>query len=454
MDGFQGQMTQSMQFRLSAWLSAVILVVAVAAGILSFVTSFEEAIEMQDDQLRQTAALMNRLSLPVALAPTQSDDPQSEPEARIVVQILPPPGVKGPRIDAVLAGLPFDLPDGIQTVEVHGLSWRVFVKSLDSGSRIVIGQQTDERDEIAYAGAWRTVVPLLILVPVLLLVLHGLLHKIFRPIANMAADLDQRPDQDLGNVPHTNIPSEILPFVNAINRQLSRVAQAVTAQRRFLADAAHELRSPLGALSLQAERLQAADIPLHARPRLEALRGGIRRTRILLDQLLSLARAQESSGKEPKLVSVQSVFRQVLEELMPLAEAKNIDLGVVAEGDVAILGNELDLTTLVKNLVENAIHYTPAGGRIDLRVQARADSVILQVDDTGPGIPAEERELVFDPFYRILGTGVAGSGLGLSIVRAIAQRSGAQVNLGHSNEKTQTGLRARVTFPRREILGA
>jgi len=235
--------------------------------------------------------------------------------------------------------------------------------------------------------------------------------------------------------------------VVAINRLLSRVAQSVAVQRRFVADAAHELRSPLTALSLQAERLEAADMSAQARERLASLRTGIQRTRSLLDQLLTLARAQESSHEQSGTVSVQHVFRQVLEELMPLAQAKHIDAGVVSSGDTNVIAREADLKTLVKNLVDNAIRYTPDGGQIDLSVRTNESKVILQVDDTGPGILEEERERVFDPFYHVLGNDEVGSGLGLSIVQTMADRIGASVHLGYSNEQTKSGLRVKVIFP-------
>ena len=447
MDGFQGNIRQSLQFRLSAWLSLVILVVAVMGGVFSFVVAFQEAIELQDDQLRQMAALIVRQNLPVKRAASQEDGRDADPEFHVVVQLLRQPNSQAPEPAGELPGLPVDLPDGIQTVTVRDLSWRVFVKTLGSGSRVAIAQRTAVRDEIASDSALRTLMPFLILIPILLLLVGDLIRKIFKPLKRMAADLDQRPEQDLREIPDTYLPSEIHPFVTAINRLLSRVTQSVAVQRRFVADAAHELRSPLTALSLQAERLEAADMSAQARERLASLRDGIQRTRGLLDQLLTLARVQDSSQGQSATVSVQHVFRQVLEDLMPLAEAKNIDLGVVSEMDAHVMAPEADLKTLIKNLVDNAIRYTPNDGQIDLSVRTSEISVILQVDDTGPGIPQEEHDRVFDPFYRVLGNDEVGSGLGLSIVQTIANRIGADIHLGYSNEQTKSGLSVKMTIP-------
>ena len=447
MDGLQGKIRQSLQFRLSAWLSLVILVVATAAGVFSFVSAFQEAIELQDDQLRQMAALINRQHLPVTHTKSQENVPDFDPESRVVVQLLRQPDSQAPEPAGELPGLPVNLPDDIQTVTVHHLSWRLFVKTLDSGSRIAVGQRTAVRDETARDTALRTLMPFVILIPILLLLVGDLIRKMFKPLKKVASDLDQRSEQDLREITGTHLPSEIRPFVVAINRLLSRVAQSVAMQRRFVADAAHELRSPLTALSLQAERLEAADMSVEARERLVSLRNGIQRTRGLLDQLLTLARVQGTSHAQSETVSVQHVFRQVLEDLMPLAAAKNIDLGVIGEEDANVAAQEVDLKTLVKNLVGNAIRYTPDGGQIDLSVRTSESSVILQVDDTGPGIPAEERDRVFDPFYRVLGNDDMGSGLGLSIVQTIANRFGAKVGLGYSNMQTESGLCVTVTFP-------
>lgn len=446
MDGFQGKLSRSLQFRLSAWLCLVILAIAVAAGIFSYLSAFQEAIELQDDQLRQMAALIHRQQLPLTPAPPM-DPLDGDPQSRVLVRLLPSPGAHPPEPAGLLPDVPVNLPDGIHTLRSGRTSWRVVIKTLAPGSRVAVGQRTEVRDEIARDSAQRTLTPFLILIPVLLLLVGGLIRNMFRPLKTMARDLDRRSEQDLREVTPAHLPSEIRPFVVAINRLLSRVGQSVSMQRRFVADAAHELRSPLTALSLQAEQLDAADMSAHARERLAVLRSGIRRTRSLLDQLLTLARVQDSSRERTQMVSVQQVFRQVLEDLMPLAEVKNIDVGVVGTQDARVTAPEADLKTLVKNLVDNAIRYTPSGGQINLSVHASEGQVILQVTDTGPGIAPEERQRVFDPFYRVVGQDEVGSGLGLSIVQTIADRLEAKIDLGYASEPTQSGLRIAVTFP-------
>jgi two-component system OmpR family sensor kinase len=238
----------------------------------------------------------------------------------------------------------------------------------------------------------------------------------------------------------------VWPFVTEINKLIARTVHVLSRQQRFIADAAHELRSPMTAMSLQAERLAASDMPGEARERLGSLSSGLARTRVLLDQLLTLARTQEAGDKELTQIPLKKAIQDCLEDLVPLAEAKAIDLGVVGSADPLVAGRPLDIKILIKNLVDNAIRYTPPGGRIDIGVTEDAGRIVLDIDDTGPGIPTEERERVFQPFYRVLGSGEIGSGLGLVITVSIAGQIGATISLLDKPDGTP-GLRARVTFP-------
>ncbi|MDA8083503.1 MAG: ATP-binding protein [Nitrospiraceae bacterium] len=450
MDGFKKRLRDSLQIRLSFWLSLAILAVAVIAGIFAFISAFNEAHELQDDVLRQVAMLFDRHGLTVPHAGNPGTKADSDPEARVFVQPLSaaPPRNPDNNSSPTLA-LPQGLRDGLQTVRANNGTYRILVRTLGSGERLAVAQETAVRDEIARDSALRTLMPFLVLVPILLLVMAYLIRKIFKPIAVLSLEIDQRTEQELHPIAPEPFPAEIRPFVGAINRLLRRVEQSMTAQRRFVADAAHELRSPLTALSLQAERLADADMSANAHERLNTLRQGIERGRILLDQMLALARAQASEGTSRTTVSMQQVFRRVLEDLMPLAEAKGIDIGVVSDSDTHVAVNEVDLIALVKNLVDNAVRYTPKGGRVDLFFLTTEEGTTLVVEDNGPGIPEAERERVFDPFYRVLGSDEIGSGLGLSIVQAISARVGAKVSFGPARDQSGSGLRVMVTFPLR-----
>ncbi|MDY7563356.1 ATP-binding protein [Pseudomonas sp. 10B1] len=441
MDGFKKRLSDSVQLRLSFSLAVAILVVAFAAGVFSFVSAFDEAHELQDDVLRQVASIYDRQHLPIAGFSKDSQAKDEVAEFRVIVQYLADGDAKVQGSDAYAPlPLPTTLSDGLHTLDVAGEPFRVLVKTLATKQRIALAQETSVRDEIARDSALRSVIPLLILVPILLLVVADLVRKIFRPIAVLSLEIDQRAEQELHPVKESHLPLEIRPFVIAINRLLSRVAQSMDSQRRFVADAAHELRSPLTALSLQAERLAEAEMSAEAKTRLVLLRRGIERSRNLLDQLLTFAKAQAALDLPTSAVSVLSLYRHVLEDLLPLAEAKHIDIGVEGDQDVWVMVHELDLVTVIKNLVDNAIRYTPVDGRVDLSVSFDGHRARLQIKDSGPGISAKERLRVFDPFYRTLGSDQVGSGLGLSIVNAIAQRIGAEVQLEFSDQKSKTGL--------------
>jgi len=448
MDGFKRRLNESIQHKLSFSLSVAILVIGSLAGIFSFVSAFQEANELQDDTLRQVAALFDRQKLAPHREEDHSQMPITDEETRVVVQHLADSAhVVGKGDGQPILPLPSNLPDGLQTVEIEGENFRVLVKLTQLGERLAVAQETGVRDENARDSALRTLMPLLILVPILLLLVADLVRKMFRPIAELSTDLDARAKEDLQPIAQDGLPVEVRPFAAAINRLLGRVDMSMQAQRRFVADAAHELRSPLTAMSLQAERLAEAEMSAEAHERLAALQRGIERDRKLLDQLLSLAKAQSTPDLPQSPVSVQGIYRGVLEDLMPQAEAKHIDIGVEGTQDAQVLVSELDLVAVVKNLVDNAIRYTPDGGRVDLSVSVQDGRATLKIEDSGPGIETGERIRVFDPFYRTLGSDQVGSGLGLSIVKAIADRIGAEVQLAYSDEEKQSGLSVSVVVP-------
>lgn len=441
MDGLKKRLNGSLQFRLSFTLSIVIAAIAVIAGAFSFSSTLEETNELQDEALYQIAELMDQQHLILAPDSTSTRLSDDDDDSYIIIQRLAPSGSTNALAqDQHTLSLPPDLNEGLHTLVSHDDTYRVLVKTYPTGERIAIAQDTDFRNKIARESALRTLMPFLILMPILLLIVTYLVRTTFTPIAGLSKEIDHRSFEDLRPVPDHSLPTEIRSFIIAINRLLGRLARSREAQRRFVADAAHELRSPMTALSLQAERLNESTLPPDARARLAVLRQGIERGRKLLDQLLSLVKAQSAAEPTPAPVAIATLYRHVLEDLIPQAQAKQVDLGVTQIPDVRIQASALDLGTLIRNLVDNAIRYTPAGGRIDLSARITGDIIELCVADTGPGIPIEERNRVFDPFYRILGTEQLGSGLGLAIVKTIATRLGADIVLDFSDAAARTGL--------------
>jgi len=440
-------MNTSLQYRLSASISLAVVAVAAIAAASAFITALKEAHIAQDKQLRQTAHIVIRIQArPITLAGRQRIS-GIRLEERIVVRLLHDPDVAGASTQNGPPLFSSRLPDGFQTVMVGTESWRTFVMSDADGLRIAVAQQTTVRNSMAIQSAVRSLISFALLAPVLVFLVRFLIQKLLGPLRKLAVETGQRRSDDLGQLDPGGLPDEIQPFIAEINRLLIRIDRSMQAQRRFVADAAHELRSPLTAMNLQAERLMAADMSGEARERLLALTDGLKRNRVMLEQLLALARSQQSVHDPEARVSLQQTIRRVIEDLYPLAEEREIDLGVVGSDDAAIGIHPLELQMLIKNLVDNAIRYSPRGGRVDVLVAPDGQAVNLIVDDTGPGIPGVERERVFDPFYRILGNGrESGSGLGLAIVRAVADKSGATVSL--MQPPAHGGLRVVVRFNR------
>jgi two-component system OmpR family sensor kinase len=207
------------------------------------------------------------------------------------------------------------------------------------------------------------------------------------------------------------------------------------------------LRSPLTALSLQAENLAATDLSPASKARLLPLRQGLNRSKALLEQLLTLARSQNTGAPQLAQVSLQAVLRRVMEDSLPLAQARQVDIGIEADTEITLAAQEVDIVALVRNLIDNAIRYTPQGGSIELRAGMQPGLVSIEVEDSGPGIEEAERERVFDPFYRVLGSGQDGSGLGLSIVKSIVARLHGRIELQHARGTAPYGLKVVIHIP-------
>ena len=420
----------SIQLRLAAALSAALLLAALLAGGFAFYDSYRSTNKLQDDLLRQIAAHIDPNRLP--------ENTKSQRDAHIRIQT--PAGDRARAHDDDddddddHITLPANLPEGLHTFqEPDGDdTYRAYIRHTPQGPVAVL-QENDFREDMAEHAAWNSAMPLILLAPLSILLTIFIVRRTMQPVHRLSQSLEARRSSDLAPLSTENIPNEIRGFIQAINRLLERTHQAMQQQQRFIADAAHELRSPMTALSLQAERLAANSLPEPAAGQLASLLQGIHRNRRLLEQLLSLSRAQAPEAQRPQeRLSSQDLFRSVIEDLLPLAEAKEQDLGVSSPANPVFHANEADLYTLVKTLADNAIRYTPPGSQIDLSAEETPGHIIFRIEDNGPGIPPAERSRVFDPFYRILGSGQEGTGLGLSIARTIAERHGGRIELAQS----------------------
>ncbi len=424
---------------LVALLSAISLTTLLGA-LATYRTARAEANAMFDYHLRQLAlSLRNQV-----FQNGPGRDFRMEEDAQdFSVQIWSPDGTRiylsHPRQE-----LPRQTPIGFATIDSGHGQWRVFGMQ-QGGQTIQVAQPMLLRDQLALAAALRTVAPFLLMLPMLGVLIWVVVGRGLRPLDAVARAVSTRTPVALDPLPHERVPSEVLPLLLALNDLLARLKRALDAQREFIADAAHELRTPLAALSLQVQLAErAADSASRAEAFAE-VKGGLQRATHAVQQLLTLAR-QEPGGGERALAAVKlaDLVAGVIAEHSPLAEARRIDLGATpTTGEPVVDGEEEALRILVGNLVSNAVRYTPPGGKVDVTVADGADGPCIEVSDSGPGIPVDERERVFDRFYRRAQNDEAGSGLGLAIVRRIAERHRASVVL---DTAPLGGLRARVQF--------
>jgi two-component system OmpR family sensor kinase len=411
-------MSWSLQTRLARWLVVAIAVLGIAATAVSYWWALNEAHEIQDQQLDQIAAVL-RASRIINLAASASTDIIDE-DARLLIQSL------------AHSVFPPTLDPGFHTLNVHGKRWRVLVTTSPQGA-VAVAQRIAWRNESARAAARGTLVPVFALIPLLLLAVTLAVRANFKPVAALAASLDARDEYNLATLPETGVAVEIKPFVASINSLLRRLDLALNQQRRFVADAAHELRTPLAALNLQAQNLANAHTPDDMRSRLLPLQAGLARSEQLLAQLLSLAR-QQNAGVDPDLCfDADEQMRRVVGDLYTLAEARSIDLGITASAQLELRGSADAFYTVLRNAVDNALRYTPDGGRVDLRACVDDHAFVVEVEDSGPGIAALERERVFDAFYRVAGSAGEGSGLGLTIAATAAQQLGGAISLDQAD---------------------
>jgi len=426
-------------------LGALVLVFA-GGGLATYHMARGEIDAVMDYNLRQFA-----LSLRDWQFAGPDREPLRPPEESFdfVVQIWDDSGVRL-YLSHPHSALPSLAQFGYNTVKTSEGEWRVF--SIPLRDHVIqIAQPLAVRSRIAAGAALRTLIPLLALMPLLGALIWYLVGRGLRPLERLAHEVGTRHAEALDALPTTGIPDEALPLVQAVNRLLERLDHALSAQRAFVADAAHELRTPLAALQIQLQLCERASDEATRRVALGELRTGLTRATHMVQQLLTLARqAPGADAATPRTrVVLAEVARRSLADHAALARARHIDLGADGLDDrLAILGDAAALRTLAGNLIDNAIRYTPDGGRVDVNVtrdDGGSDAAhCLRVDDSGPGIPPEERERVLDRFYRPAGQAQPGSGLGLAIVHSIAERHGARLVLGAS---PLGGLRITVGFP-------
>lgn len=402
-----------------------------------------EVDDLFDYQLRQMALSLRDQAFHNAFAPpTEGEDEDFD----FVIQVWSPNGVRVyySQPHKTLPGL---VQIGYNTIKTPEGSWRVFATQLNS-LVIQVGQPLNVRNKMALNTALHLMIPLSALLPLLSMLIWFLVSRGLAPLDRLAKAVATRSPKALEPLPEQKAPEEVLPLVRSLNDLLGRLAEALAAQKAFIADAAHELRTPIAAMQLQAQLVERAQTEEERQAGIEDLKAGIQRAGHAVRQLLTLARQEPDMAAAKPFISValSELAKSVIGDQIALAAAKDIDLGLAGADERAlVLGDTEGLRILLANLVENAVRYTPPGGRVDVHIRREGDgSPSIEVEDTGPGIPAKDQARVFDRFFRGEGTTEPGTGLGLAIVKTVADRHHATVTL-HNAEPH--GLRIRVVFP-------
>ena len=420
----------SIRRQLLFWLLAIVVAGVGLAGWLIYRQALAEANELFDYQLQEIAAALPSEPFNEILS---SRDTGTE---GIVLQIWNRNGelmyYSHPR-----APLAPRAELGFSTERTDRGDWRVY-GAIVGDNVVQLAQPMTVRNRLAANVALRTLWPLIVLLPFLGLAVWMVVGRGLKPLSRVARALDTRHPEALEPLPEERLPREVTPLVHALNALLERLAQALDTQKAFVADAAHELRTPLAAVQIQAQLVARARDDETRREALGDLQAGVTRATRLAEQLLALARSEPDGHARAQSVDLHALLDDCVLNYAPLAQQRGVDLGIEESTDAHVHGDADALRVMFNNLLDNATKYTPAGGRVDVRLIVNDGHPVVRIEDSGPGIPVDERARVFDRFYRVgananrARTDVSGTGLGLAIVRRIADQHDATIALGDS----------------------
>jgi signal transduction histidine kinase len=440
------KLLSTLRGRLFALLAVLGAVTALAVAGATYFSVRAEADALFDYQLRQTALSLRdqgRVDADEAAA-------LADPGLDYVVQIWSLQGLQlySSRPQGMTEPLPARAVLGYSNLRLGGQDWRVFGAA--TPLRVVqVAQPLAVRQKLAALAALRSVVPVVVALPLVAAAVWWLIGLSLAPLSRVVQAAQAGGANALHALPTQGLPGEIAPLVEAFNGLLARLAEAFDAQRSFVADAAHELRSPLTALKLQLGLLRDAEPGAQQQESIARLRGGIERAAHLVEQLLALARAEPGAGTARQPLDLAALAAQAVADVQPQAERAGVALTLTAPDPLPLEGDPQALRGALRNLIDNAVKYGARTVQVSA-LRGPAGAPLLRVDDDGPGIPLEARERVFDRFQRGNNTDVEGSGLGLAIVRAAARQQGASVRLA---EAPLGGLRAEIAWPAQQSGG-
>lgn len=435
----------SMRRVLLMWLVPLFLIVGAASATFSYwsySTMVREFMDSQMEQLGESIAMQDEHTLP----PSPSAE-RIHKWGAYVVQVYGADGrLQVSSYPKLGAGL--QPGAGFNDVRAGGGLWRVYATdpAAHEGRRVQVFQSGTFRAHLAAERAGAALAPVMILLPLALLILWGVSGAMSRAVQDIGRQAALQDENTISEIPLDRVPYELKPMVASFNSLLTRLRDAFATQRRFVQDAAHELRTPITAVALQLENVRA-DMPAGAcQQSFGQLEAGVGRAQRLIDQLLKLSRQEAPVMEAASTVDLHAQLHESMNALIALADQRNIDLGLVGQDFYGPAPTwrcaAHDLRSVVDNLLENALRYTPEGGVVDVRLVTDGGKPAIEVIDTGPGIPPDQLPRVFDRFFRVPGSAVRGSGLGLSIAQAAAQRCGLRITL--RNREDRSGLIARV----------
>jgi len=449
-------MRVSLRRRLTYWLVGPLLLLVAAGTFVSYRIALNAANNAYDsallDPVLAIASHLHRsggrfeLDLPsVAIEALRIDS-----QDRVFFQVLGPSGelISGtPRLPAPPERLASEEHVFYET-RLEGTRVRVAARgvTVEDGTAIVqVAETLIKRDKLVFELLIASTVPQLLIAFAAVALFWFGIGQGLRPLDRLRKEIAARSPRDLHPVAENDKPQEVIPLVGALNGLLFRLNAAIDSQQRFITNAAHQLRTPLAGLKTHAELARRQPSGLDLKSLLDMIASDTERTSHLVNQLLTLARAEPGEGAKGQPVNLHEIVGRDLRDWVQRAVAKNIDLGFELD-DAWILGEPLLLRELTANLIDNALAYTQAGGSVTVRTAQRNDESVLEVEDNGPGIAESEREKVFERFYRVAATGGDGCGLGLSIVAEIAGRHGGRIDL--AVPAAGRGTLFRAIFPR------
>jgi two-component system, OmpR family, sensor kinase len=430
----------SLRRELLSWLVPIYLVAALTAMLTTYVLFGRMTGAFMDNQLRVIADSHAQSGPATGMRPLSA---QSVEKGDLIVQIWG-------RDQRLLAtswpalALPRQPTEGFRDVELGGNRWRVYTL-LTPDRTVQSAQSLAFREHVIRDQAFQTGLPVAVLIPISALILWLAIQMTLRRLERVARAAASQDEHSFRDLPLAEVPCEIHSLVSAVNNLLGRLRSAFASQRRFVQDAAHELRTPITAMSLQLENLKTRLGNEAAPEQIAQLEAGLARTRRLVEQLLRLARQEGPRAPDlPVALQLEEFLKSVMADFVPLADHRGIDLGFAASITATVRANQDDLRSLLHNLIDNALRYTPRGGIVDVTLHNDSDVVMIEIVDSGPGIPADLLPRVFDRFFRIEGSDTVGSGLGLAIAKHAAERN--HIDLELCNRSDGAGLIARVRF--------